>query len=263
MRNMFKKDAARIRHAVWLCTVIVACAAPALADWESEIGYTQLQSELFLPATWSNFRVAQVEAVDGSGDYMPDATDPDFANTVLRNVSAVSSGVSSHATTVGEYLYGSPNMSGGIPTVDVYQSSNFINQVLWQGGGSTFVPLSLPDQIINCSLVGTLGGASADTEVVRRYDYLLNVSSALGVVATNNGSSSGVPNIFAASYNAIVVGVSSGDDGTGYTQVDGPLIAPEHRRPRRRNQLGYAHGLQRRGGPDGNRLPQLFADHRL
>ena len=82
------------------------------------------------------------------------------------------------------------------------------------------------------SWIGTTGSSASDAEILRRFDYAIQQSDFLGVVALNNGNGGNVPALLASSYNGVCVGVSNGNhsygtntaDGSGRTKPD--LVAP-------------------------------------
>lgn len=209
------------RGTVVLCAALALYAAGAQADWMSEMGFTQLQAELGANMlTGAGITVAQVEAVDGNGNFMPDTADSDFTGkTITKVYRALPGGISSHATAVGDCLYGNSNMSPGITTVDVYEATHFIN---WQLNYTSFgASQQMSEQVANFSWIGSEGSSSADTAVLQRFDYLLTQSQLLAVIATNNGASTTVPTLLTSSYNGITVGRTDGQDAHGYTQIDG------------------------------------------
>src|ERR1035437_7580352 len=97
------------RRAMVLCAALALCAAGAQADWMSEMGFTQLQAELGANMlTGAGITVAQVEAEDPTNhNFMPDTTYADFTGkTIIQKSRTGSGGISSHATAVGDCLYG-------------------------------------------------------------------------------------------------------------------------------------------------------------
>jgi hypothetical protein len=209
------------RGAVALCTVLALCAAGAQADWMSEMGFTQLQAELGANMlTGAGVTVAQVEAVDGYGNYLPDMTYSDFTGKTFTNMSKTGpGGISTHATVVGDCLYGNSNMSPGITTVDLFEAGDFIENQL--DSSSFGAPFRMSERVANFSWIGSVGSNSADTQVLQRFDYMLTQSHLLAVIATNNGSSNPVPTLLTSSYNGITVGRTDGQDAHGYTTIDG------------------------------------------
>ncbi len=212
------------RGATVLCVVLALCAAGAQADWMSEMGFTQLQAQLGANmVTGAGITVAQVEAETAlNGPYMPDTTYTDFAGKTFTDMSLEGGGVSSHATSVGDCLYGNSNMSPGITTIDVYEAGDFINNWL---NFSLGAPLRMSERVANFSWIGSYGstpaGIADDTQALQRFDYMLTQSHLLAVIATNNGASSTIPTLLTSSYNGITVGLTNGNDATGYTTIDG------------------------------------------
>lgn len=207
------------RGTMVLCAVLVLCAAGAQADWMSEVGFTQLKAELGanMP-TGAGITVAQVEAGDGSGNYLPNPTD--FSGKIFTDMSQTgTSGISAHATYVGDCFYGNSNMSPGITTIDEYEATDFIDNVL--NFGYAPAPQRMTERVANFSWIGSFGAGSADAQVLQRFDYMLTQSHLLAVIATNNGASTTVPTLLTSSYNGITVGRTDGQDAHGYTAVDG------------------------------------------
>ena len=181
------------RGAAALCAVLMLCAGGARADWMSEMGFTQLKAELGLNmVTGAGVTVAQVEAEDSSLNFMPNKADSDFAGKTITQISQTGSGgISSHATSVGDCLYGNSNMSPGITSIDVYEAVDFLNnQLKFKATGLANAPLltTMTERVANFSWIGSEGTTSADTQVLRRMDYLLSQNHILATIATNSAS---------------------------------------------------------------------------
>jgi hypothetical protein len=223
------------RGAAVLAVVLSLCAGGAQADWMSDMGFTQLKAELGSNmVTGAGVSVAQVEAEDGSGNFMPDQTYSDFLGGAVKTITQISQtgsgGVSSHATSVGYCLYGNSNMSPGITTVDVYEATDFLNgQLKYKYSGPAPAPaLSMTERVANFSWIGTEGSTGSDTQALRRFDYLLSQNHILATIATNNGSSSTIPTLLTSAYNGITVGRADAQDAHGYTSIDvAGRIAPD------------------------------------
>jgi hypothetical protein len=200
----------------------------ALSGYKEDIGYTRLSSEIgvSLP-TGNGISVSHVEAPAGA-DYMPDTNLIEFAGKTFTNVSALSTGVSSHATTVGQYFYGtSSSIAGGISVIDNYEGNNWIADGFLKTGSTNEPAVEIRD-IQNHSWVGD---SSAATNLIRRLDYAINRDGFTAVVGLNNSTGT-LPQLLAYSYNAISVGRTDGLHTYGTTSFDMPgrtkpeLVAP-------------------------------------
>ena len=200
---------------------LLAAHGPVLADYKADIGFLKLQAELggTLP-TGAAVTVTQVEAAENlAGDYFPNPAEPQFAGKTLTAKSGAS-GHSNHATTVGQFFFGSgSSISPAVQTIDVFEANDWI--------GSGFLNRAIPlapkvetRAIQNSSWVGTLdNGGLADVETLRRLDFAIQRDGFLAVIGTNNGGS--LPQLLASSYNGISVGLSNGSHSYGTTTVDG------------------------------------------
>jgi len=208
---------------------VLVSPEPAGAQFQSQIGYTEIQAELggAIP-TGSSVSVTQTEApIDSQGDYFPDTTNSEFAGKTLNALSGAS-GVSSHATEVGQYYYGSiTSTAPGVQTVDVYNANDWILQIL--NYGTTSFPAAEVRPFENHSWIGTIdNGGPDDLEALQRFDYAMQTSGFLGVVGLNNGSNTTIPQLLACAYDSISVGLTNGNHSTGATTVDGSgRIKPE------------------------------------
>jgi hypothetical protein len=105
-----------------LSALLILSHTPGIhAGYLDDVGFTDLQDELEndMP-TGAGVIVSQIEA-RSSGNYMPDVTDTEFSGKTIVNISDVSDGTTSHATTVGKYFYGnSQSMAGGITDIHIY-----------------------------------------------------------------------------------------------------------------------------------------------
>ena len=148
--------------AVTLCAAVVLCAGSAAAGWKDDTGYNQLA------ANWPRWgdhahrggrRRAQIEAPDSNHNYMPDTTLAEFAGKTITPMSPGSSGVSDHATEVGNYFYGQftndvpyGSAAPGVTSVDVYEANNWMNGTLMVG--MPFQPFDMPERVQNYSWTG-------------------------------------------------------------------------------------------------------------
>ncbi|MEO6846982.1 MAG: PEP-CTERM sorting domain-containing protein [Chthoniobacterales bacterium] len=214
--------------------ILIGVCTSGFADYKDDIGYTQLVLELggSIP-TGTGVNVTQIEAplTNGGTNYAPDTTNSAFTGkTFIFPVSG--STVSSHATTVGGYFYGSNSTAPGISQVTVFNVNDWI--------GSSSLRTSLPiapaistGKVQNSSWIGTTDTGSVDTEILERYDYQINRDGVIAVVGVNNGVSS-VPNLLAAGYNSIAVGLSSGNSSSGTTS---PTLSFIYGNPRQKPDI--------------------------
>lgn len=194
-----------------------AVAGVVLADYKDNVGYTRLADELggALP-TGAGISVSHVEGTNGSGYYMPDKTHSEFAGKTINNISGSPTNVSGHATLVGQVFYGTnTSMSYDIDSIDVYEYGD------WLGTGFLMYGLVEPreetNRIQNHSWIGSAGDPS---EVIRCLDYAIERDGFTCAVAVHNGSGNPIPQLLGHSYNAIVVGLTSGNHSSGDTTFD-------------------------------------------
>jgi hypothetical protein len=182
-----------------------ASAIPPI-EFESDIGYTQLQAELgaSLP-TGAGVKVTQVEAQNG----MPDISSSEFiGKTFTAKTSTLTN--SGHATGVGLFFYGdSLSIAPGITSIDCYDATDYISWGFLSPLTST--PLTSSSRIANNSWVGTPITAS-DAKILARLDWVIDRDEYINVVAMNNGGN--VP-VLGSSFNAIAVGLSQGTAAHG------------------------------------------------
>jgi len=204
----------------WLALFVFAL--PATGDWKDDIGYTRLVNELTSAGedvpSGAGVTVSQVESHDDDGDYAPNTglsqfTDKDFT------FRSGPSGVSNHATKVGQYLYGNiDSIAPDIDTIDNWKAND------WLGNGflrvSSFDPGSETQQIQNHSWITNYADDAEATDLIRRFDYTIHRDNYVAVAGLNNGSSTTLPDGLGHSYNAIVVGRSDGEHSRGPTRFD-------------------------------------------
>lgn len=183
--------------------------------------------------TGLNQVVAQVEAPSG-GAYGPDQSLPEFAGKTFTPMSGPL-GVSWHATTVGQNMYGLNAIAPDINIIFNYEVNDWLNGHLNLGGGAGVEPAVVPPGVksINNSWVGQFGNASLDNEVLRRADFLITRDQ---VILTNGVQNAPNPQLalMTYGYNGISVGLMSGSHTFGNTPatVDGPgrmkpeIVAP-------------------------------------
>ena len=202
---------------------LAACAflpVASRADYKTDTGFAKLQAELgaSLP-TGAGVAVSQIEA--GPGAYVPDTAAAEFSGKAFTLKSGAST-VSSHANTVASFFYGlSGSMVPGVGTVDLYEA-NLWAQSGFLNTGTFSAPKSESRAVENHSWIGNFdSGGPNDIEALRRFDFAIQQTGFLGVVALNNGDQGNFPPLLASCYNGISVGLSSGNHSYGTNTTDG------------------------------------------
>lgn len=202
-----------------------ALMADAIDDTKAAVGYTSLQARLGA-AIPTGFGIAVAQVESGQPAFLPNTA---HAELLGKTYVAETTGgtVSSHATTVGRLFYGSRSLAPDVPTVHLYEAED------WLGSGmlrteSPDAPLSAQGRVINNSWVQTYDSdpgnnaaeEAAALDASRRLDFLIQRDGTIAVVGVNNGGNSVVPLLLANSYNAIAVGLSTGQSSSGGTTLD-------------------------------------------
>jgi len=197
----------------------------AQADYRDDIGYNQLLSELSINTPdGTGIKVTQVEAAVGAtdfntGSWMPNTASPQFTGKTITDQSVPSSsGISSHATGVGQLFYGNVgSMASGIFDVDIYSASNWL-QSGFLSAGSTLVPSVSGSRIANHSWVGELVNTHDVLDILRRIDWLVEEDEFIQVVGVNNGSVQ--KPLVSNGFNVIAVGRADGQHEKGTMVLD-------------------------------------------
>lgn len=216
-----------------LAVLVAGLSAPPVfaqlnATQKADIGFTALQGQLgaSMPLG-SGLSVTIVEAPDGSGNYRVNTADPQLTGKTYQFPSGGSTGVSSHATTVGKYLFGTQSLAPRIgatvdgSTVANYETNNWLSGGFLNTGTPSLLPNVETRKLVSQSWVGSTSNTVTDTEILNRADYAVQRDGTISTYALNNGSGTTVPALMASSYNGIVVGLSSGDHSRGTTTIDG------------------------------------------
>ncbi len=210
-----------MNYKVYIAVGLALASGSVLADYRSDIGYTLLQQDLGAAVpTGSGVVVTQVEAsqtINGQAAWMPNILDPEFLGKTIINESNAPPGLySSHATGVGQDLYGNGTaIAPGISNIYAYGVND------WLGTG--FLQTVLPDTVApfedptpnvstsrlsNNSWIGS--AVPFETYVLRRVDWLVETDEIVHLVGLNNGdgmTASTVP-LLASAYNVLAVGRS-------------------------------------------------------
>lgn len=198
---------------------------PAQKD---DIGLTALQSRLGSGAPdGSGISATQVEASVSATPliYRPDAGQ--FSGKTFQYPSGGSATPSGHATTVGQYFYGSSAVAPGIgdspEEIRVFEANDFIGSGFLRNGNNQLLPAVESNDIQNHSWVGELSSTASNVEATRRLDFAIQRDDYVATIGLNNGSGTAVPSLLAGSFNGITVGRSDGNHSQGGTMLDGGL----------------------------------------
>ena len=219
-------------HALCCFVVVTSCRDFAYAQqYKSEIGYTQLQTELAAEGkaipNGVGIVVGLVEAnTSGSTSlhaYRVNTLGSQFVGkNVIDRSNIAPNQNSSHATTVAGYLAGNQqSLSAGVTTIQLYYASDFVNGK--QGLGTAANPMVVTADVLNHSYIGNFTNPTnlpAAIESNARLDFTVQRDQFTNVVALNNGTGA-LPHIYGQSYNSIVVGLSNGNHSRGQTTIGG------------------------------------------
>ncbi len=179
--------------------------------------------------TGSGVLVTQVEArtsYEPPGPFMPNTADPQFSGKrLLKKTLDSVPGASSHATVVGQLFYGnSSSLSPGLTEIHCYEANHYLTNGFLHYGytyqpGYSFssADKSSPSRVANHSWVGS-GGPQADSEILRRLDFLVQADQFIQVVAPANSTTNQA--LLISSFNSISVGRSDGFHQRGSVAVD-------------------------------------------
>ena len=206
---------------------LVPESAPGQA-YKDAVGYNDLLAEKGgALEDGTGLRVTQPEALSG-GNYMPNVNDSQFAGkTITNGTPGGSNGASSHATGVGRTFYGNVNsMTPGISDITGYNANDYLGRVLGFNSGGD--PLAQGFDVGNHSYIGNGLTDAQETDLLQRFDFVINRDNTLMFVGTNNGSGNSQPDLMAPSYNAVTVGRTDGNHARGATSGYGtPRIKPD------------------------------------
>ena len=217
------------------------------------MGFDRLAAELG-PAMPTGAGIA-VDQVEGGGtSYRPDVSNSQFSDTTFTFYPTDLTGVSTHATTVGQLFYGNlSSMAPGITLVKSYGADPWLSYA--EGPLRVGYPFTAPQasvhvggaisRIANHSWVGSYGsntngsGMLYTAEALRRMDWLVHQDDQFHVVGLpNDNTTNGTAQyLLAASFNGISVGrtdgghisIYAGDVDSLYTnsRVRPTLVAPQ------------------------------------
>lgn len=212
---------------VWLIPAL-SWAPIVLADYKSDVGYTELQTLLGANTpTGAGVNVTQAEAssvLNTDGDfpiYAPNTNNAQFADDTFLFPGTASTSPSSHATGVGARFYGGNAMAHGIDTITSYEVNDWINS-LYNPNGTVAKPVN-GSRIANHSWVGN-GDTSTDTgNILRLVDRQVQRNEFIQVVGMANGTSNSP--LLGSAYNVIAVGRTDGNHDKGSDAVDSVYVA--------------------------------------
>ncbi|MEI8293826.1 MAG: hypothetical protein WCG66_07520 [bacterium] len=125
---------------------------------------------------------------------------------------------------MGSYLYGSgslsPSVGAGNASITVYEVNSWVGSGFLRATTPSLLPKSETAPIQSHSWIGTTNNAAIDTQILQRFDYMLDRDNVVAAVALNNGNGP-VPSLMAQSHNALAVGLSNGGHSFGSTSLDG------------------------------------------
>jgi hypothetical protein len=209
-----------------LLILLPLCAhAVAHADYKSDIGFSRLQSELGGGlSSGTGVRVSQAEADTNSDpniySYLPDPTDTQFTGKTITDNTGVSGPYSAHATGVGRRFYGATlSIAPGISLIDAYLADHWLDDGYLQGGNSARRPSASTSRVANHSWIGFTGDTAADSDLLRRVDWIVDRDEFIQVVGQTNSAVINSP-LLAGAFNVIAVGKTDGNNGRGTPAVD-------------------------------------------
>ena len=256
-------------RAALLAASALAATSTAWADWKDEVAYPRLVST-FSGVPTSVGTLTQAEAGDtAETNYLPDPSNSEFTGKSIVNQSP-GSGLSAHATTVGQFYYGSStSVLPATPTIDVYSASYWIESDFLRFQSSS-APLTESNRVQNHSWISTAGLTEAQiAEIDQRLDFAINRDGFVAVVGVNNGSSNPLPALLCQAYNHLSVGLTTGNHSAGFTTYDGSgrikpdIVAPgaltSYATPKVASVAGVlvARGLQSPHSLTGANIPRV------
>lgn len=204
--------------------VLLAVCSP-LSAYKDQIGFYNLQTRIGTVNTpdGSGIAVTQAEAYpSGTTNYAPNTDDTQFLGKNFTYVSG-STGVSSHATTVARYFYGSiSSIAPGIDTIDLYSAGGYLGSDMLNTL-SRSLPQPEDNLVQNHSWIISPDGCGSSSldpycnDAIRRVDLLAERDGVLVAAGVNNGSTTAMPVFGASAYNVIAVGRSDGNSSYGPT----------------------------------------------
>jgi hypothetical protein len=219
----------RVQLLIFPVIVLLGCSGSAAADYKDDIGYARLLDELGVSniPNGSGVPVTQAEAENTTTSaYLPDDTDNQFTDKTITDKSKDTTDLSSsHATSVGRSFYGnSSSIAPAIDKINAYNANDWLQfDYLRFNGSGNRQPLVLPDRIANHSWIGSYDNLAADSNVLRRTDWVVETDEFIQCVGIKNNSSVN-RSLLSGAYNVIAVGKSDGVNGFGTSQLDNDYV---------------------------------------
>lgn len=203
-----------------IAALLLAETSLPAQDYRVDIGYTALVAQLGgATPDGTGVPIAQIEATDTSPDmntFLPNLMDPTNFNQMIPYVLVNRSGgggFSGHATgAVGGYFYGLHSIAQGIRHIDAWRADDFppTTAGYLQSGLLQTQSVNLPQvqtaRVESHAYVGTFGNDALDSEILRRFDFMIRRDNVVSIVGTNVGG--GIDNLMASAYNSITVGTN-------------------------------------------------------
>ncbi len=218
---------------IYVSVLLLAVCAPVRADYFADVGYTALRAELgsSLPVA-SGVPVMIVEANrhadPGVVAYAPDVSDAEFRGkkiTVGEGGPRVYAPFSGHATGVGRRFFGlQSSVSPGIVLVASYLTSQWFGPALLRLG-EVRQPRASLSRVASHAWVGNAARAVADpanSEALRRVDWLVETDEFFHVVGFNAGSQSP---LLADAFNVLSVANTGIDRHRATLAIDADYVA--------------------------------------
>ena len=223
-------------------TLLLFSILPAHADYEADIGYTALESELGTGIPDGNgVPVSQSEAsirVGNDTAWILDPGNAEFSGKTVTDISGAVPGVySGHATSVGKKFFGGlTSTSPGITNIAAYLALDWISNGFLQaneGGGQASQPLYSSSRISNHSWIGNGTTTAANTDILTRLDWVIERDDTVQTVGFTGSASNP---LLSSGYNVISVNTThrptdagSAAGGGIYTsgRTKPEIVAPE------------------------------------
>lgn len=199
----------------------MATATFSMAGHIDDIGLTALRAELggSVP-TGAGVTISQIEAPLGTGEYAAANTDPELTGKTFTLKSGATA-ESFHATFVARSYCGSTNgCAVGLTQIDAWEVNNWLSSGFLHALNSSMPPNIETRRIQNHSWVGSTGTQATDEDIIRRLDYAIQRDGFVACVGLNNMNTNPVPALLGHSYNAISIGVPSGNHSSGGTTIE-------------------------------------------
>ncbi len=219
----------QLRGAACILLVFSLSILPVQADFNDDVGYTQLESELGSGVPdGAGVPVSEVEAsvpVDGDSAWMPDSTDSEFSGKVIADMSGAVAGVySGHATSIGKRLYGNAtSTSPGISNISAYLADHWIGTGFLHlnfGGWPVYQPNFSTSRVSNHSWIGSTGSFNEDA--LTRLDWVIETDEVIQTVGFTGSSSNA---LLSSAYNVIAVNQTGAPTDSGSVSAGGAYTA--------------------------------------